>query len=96
MIDCRVMGHWLCQTGDSIAVHHPLSGPPNTESSTLPAPLSDHFVSPEDPFFTGVSMEINSVSDADSHSYDHLFHGSAAEACRNAVSPPQATGSTLR
>lgn len=47
-------------------------------------------------FFTGVSMEINSVSDADRHSYDHLFHGSAAEACRNAVSPPQATGSTLR
>lgn len=41
-------------------------------------------------------MEINSVSVADSYSYGHLFHGSAAEACRNAVSPPQATGNTLR
>lgn len=50
MRDCRVMGHWLFQTGDSIAVHHLLSGPPDTESSTLPALLSDHFFSPEDPF----------------------------------------------
>lgn len=50
--DDRLQGNGTLTVSDrdSIAVHHLLSGPPNTESSTLPALLSDHFISPEDPF----------------------------------------------
>lgn len=44
----------------------------------------------------GVSMNIKNVSDADSNPYGHLLYVSAAEGCRNAASPTQATGGKLR
>lgn len=54
-------------------------------SFLLPPLLSGRFCLCRTCFFwTAASVKINSVSDGDSHSHDHLLHGSAAEACRNA------------
>lgn len=101
MMDCRVMGHSRYVGGDSSALHHRLSTITEGEHSLLPvaavsALLSDQFISLKAPLYAGVSVKINNVSDADSNSYGRLLHGSAAEGCRNAASPPQATGRKLR
>lgn len=94
------MGHSRYVGGDSSALHHRLSTITKGEHSLLPVAavsvlLSDQFIYLK-ALYAGVSVKTNNVSDADSNPYGRLLHGSAAEGCRNAASPPQATGRKLR
>lgn len=84
--------------GDSSAPHHRLSAITKAVYFLWRQSLlcSQSSSSPSRLLGLGASVKINNVSDADSNPYGHLLQGSAAEGCRNAASPPRATGRELR